>query len=157
MNRYLIAFIATAALCVIAARSAVPAENPADVLALHEVEIVFHQAASTKDLDLMMSLFSDDANLTVGGKTYTGKDQIRTYFETVAGPFKPKNHWYAYTPAQRIRISIQDDRATLYFQCLYMDVVGRDIGAHTFSDDILVRSSGKWLIKEMKAGLVDDL
>ena len=57
-------------------------ENVADVFALHNVEVVFHQAASTKDLDLMMSLFADGATLSAGGKTYTGKDQVRSYFAT---------------------------------------------------------------------------
>jgi translation elongation factor EF-G len=42
--------------------AAAPADdqNPADVLAIHNVEVVFRQAASTTDLDLMMSLFADD-------------------------------------------------------------------------------------------------
>ena len=44
---------------------------------LHKVEIAFHEAGTTKNLDLMLSLFADDAVLTAGGKTYTGKDQIR--------------------------------------------------------------------------------
>src|SRR3974390_2297305 len=71
--------------------------NPADLFALHNVEIIFHQAASTKDLGLMMSLFADDAILAVGGKTYTGKDQVRSYFASVAGSFQPQNKWVAYT------------------------------------------------------------
>jgi SnoaL-like domain len=121
------------------------------------VEIVFHQAASTKDLDLMMSLFSDGATLTVGGKTYNGKDQVRSYFATVAGSFQPQNKWVAYTPAQRIRISINGDQAHLYFECLYVDVIGKQIAVHTFSDDNMVRVGDKWLIKEMKAGLAPEL
>jgi hypothetical protein len=40
-----------------AAGAASNEEKLADVFALHNVEIVVHQAASTKDLDLMMSLF----------------------------------------------------------------------------------------------------
>ena len=131
--------------------------NPADLFALHNVEIIFHRAASTKDLGLMMSLFADDAVLTVGGKTYTGKDQVRNYFATVAGSFQPQNKWVAYTPAQRIRIDIDRDKAHLYFECLYVDVVGKQIAAHTFSDDNMMRSGDKWLIKEMKAGLVPEL
>jgi SnoaL-like domain len=131
--------------------------NPADLFALHNVEIVFHQAASTKDLGLMMSLFADDAVLTVGGKTYIGKDQVRNYFASVAGSFQPQNKWVAYTPAQRIRIDIDRDKAHLYFECLYVDVVAKQIAAHTFSDDNMMRSGDKWLIKEMKAGLVPEL
>jgi hypothetical protein len=158
MKRYLSALIPVTALCISSAAGAANTEdNPADLMALHNVEIVFHQAASTKDLDLMMSLFADGATLTVGGKTYTGKDQVRSYFASVAGSFQPQNKWFAYTPAQRIRIDINDSQAHLYFECLYVDVVGKQIAAHTFSDDNMVRSGGKWLIKEMKAGPLPEL
>jgi SnoaL-like domain len=158
MKRYLCALVAIVALCITSpARAASTEENPADLFALHNVEIVFHQAASTKDLDLMMSLFADGATLSVGGKTYTGKDQVRSYFATIAGSFQPQNKWVAYTPAQRIRININGDQAHLYFECLYVDVVGKQIAAHTFSDDNLVRVGDKWLIKEMKAGPVPEL
>src|SRR5438132_8079595 len=117
MKRYLSALIAIAALCMgSAAGAATTEENPADLMALHNVEIVFHQAASTKNLDLMMSLFADGATLTDGGKTYTGKDQVRSYFASVAGSFQPQNKWVAYTPAQRIRIDINGNQAHLYFE-----------------------------------------
>ena len=76
--------------------------HPVDFMELHQVEIIFHTAASTKNLDMMMSLFADDASLTAGGKTYAGKEQVRGYFATVAGSFQPQNQWVAYTPAQRI-------------------------------------------------------
>lgn len=158
MKQYLSALAAIAALSTISpAGAASNEENPADLFALHNVEIVFHQAASTKDLDLMMSLFSDGATLSSGGKTYSGKDQVRSYFATVAGSFQPQNKWVAYTPAQRIRISINGDKAHLYFECLYVDVAGKQIAAHTFSDDDMVRSGDRWLIKEMKAGPVPEL
>jgi ketosteroid isomerase-like protein len=158
MTRISTLLAAIAAICV---AFVVPAagneENPVDFMNLHQVEIIFHQAASTKNLDLMMSLFADDATLSVGGKTYSGKDQVRTYFATVAGSFQPQNQWVAYTPAQRIRLKVNGDRASLYFECLYVDVKGREIKAHTFSDDSLVQAGGRWLIKEMKAGTVPEL
>ena len=157
MIRYLSALATLAALWISSAAAAANEESPADLFALHNVEIVFHQAASTKDLSLMMSLFADDATLTVGGKAYTGKDQVRSYFATVAAPFQLQNKWVAYTPAQRIRINVDGDRARLYFECLYIDVVGKQIAAHTFSDDEMVRSGDKWLIKQMKAGSVPEL
>jgi hypothetical protein len=158
MKRYLSALAAIAVLSTTFPVGAVSnEENPGDLFALHNVEIVFHQAASTKDLDLMMSLFADGATLSTGGKTYIGKDQVRSYFATAAASFQPQNKWVAYTPAQRIRININDDQAHLYFECLYVDVVGKQIAAHTFSDDAMVRSGDKWLIKDMKAGPVPEL
>jgi SnoaL-like domain len=157
MLRYLTVFGAAAAICTNLAMAASEETNPTEFMELHQVEIIFHTAASTKNLDLMMSLFADDASLSAGGKTYSGKDQVRNYFATVAGSFQPQNQWVAYTPAQRIRFSVNGDRATLYFECLYVDTKAKEIKAHTFSDDTLTRSGDKWLIRTMKAGNVPEL
>ena len=62
----------------------------------------------------------------------------------------------AYTPAFRIRYSVEGDRAHLYFECLYVDKEANKIAAHTNSDDTLERENGRWLIKEMKAAAVPD-
>jgi hypothetical protein len=126
----------------------------ADFARLHQVEITFHKAASTQDVDLMMSLFAKDATLTYAGKTYAGADQIRTFFSTVAKPFQPGNHWAAYTPAYRIRLGVDGDHATLYFECLYVDMATGTIMAHTNSDDTLIRSGDHFLIQTMKADKV---
>lgn len=126
-----------------------------DFAQIHQIEITFHQAAATQNLDLMMSLFADNASLTAGGKTYVGKQQVRTYFANVAGAFQPGNHWAAYTPAYKIRIGVNGNQGTLYFECLYVDVTTGQIKAHTNSDDTLVRSSNGWLIQTMEAGKVD--
>src|SRR5262249_17328013 len=45
---------------------------------------VFHEAGSTKNIELMLSLFADDAVLAAGGKTHVGKDQIKKFFQTAA-------------------------------------------------------------------------
>jgi ketosteroid isomerase-like protein len=95
-----------------APRSSTP--DVRDIVQIHQIEIAFHKAGTTKDLNLMLSLFADDATLTAGGKTYIGKEQVRTYW-THAGPFLPQNHWAGYTPAYKIRISVDGDQATLYF------------------------------------------
>jgi hypothetical protein len=42
-------------------------------------------------------------------------------------------------------------------ECLYVDVAAKQIAAHTFSDDNMMRFGDKWLIKEMKAGPVPEL
>jgi hypothetical protein len=67
---------------------------PADILAVRNIEIIFHTAGSVlpnKDLDLMMSLYADDAVLTDtahDNKVYQGKEQVRTYWANVSGPFR---------------------------------------------------------------------
>ncbi len=74
------------------------------------------------------------------------------------GPqFRPGNEWIGYTPAFRIHYNVQGDNAHLYFECLWVDKKAGKIAAHTNADDVLVRVNGKWLIKEMKAGKVEEL
>ena len=142
---------------------AAAADSPADTLALRDVEVTFHQAGSVlpaKDLDLMMSLYADDAVLTDtahGNKVYTGKQEVRRYWEQVSGPFRPEHHWIGYTPAMRIKASVHGDTATLYFQCLWMDTDKEAIGAHSFSDMKLARIGGKWLVKAISVGVVPKL
>jgi hypothetical protein len=131
-------------------------ENAEDFMGIHKIEIIFHEAGTTKNLDLMLSLFADDATLTSGGKTYKGKDEIRGYWQA-AGPFQPQNQWVAYTPAFRIKYTVDGDKAHLYFECLYVDKAKNNIAAHTNSDDVLVRANGKWFIKDMKASSVPEL
>jgi hypothetical protein len=131
-------------------------ENPEDFMQLHNIEIAFHKAGSIKDLGLMLSLFADDAVLIAKGKTYTGKDQIKGYWEAHPA-FQPKTQWVGYTPAFRIRYEVRGERAHLYFECLWADKAAGKIAAHTNSDDTLVRVNGRWLIKEMKAESVEGL
>lgn len=132
------------------------AQDARDFRDFHNIEIAFHQAGSTKDLALMLSLFADDATLTSSGKTYAGKDQVKKYWQA-AGPFQPQNQWVGYTPAFRIKYSVKGDTAHLYFECLWVDKLAGKIAAHTNSDDDLVRVRGRWLIRSMKAGAVPDL
>ena len=141
---------ATIALSFGFASQAATEENAEDFMGIHKIEIIFHEAGTTKNLDLMLSLFADDATLTSGGKTYRGKEDIRSYW-LAAGTFQPQNQWVAYTPAFRIKYEVEGDRAHLYFECLYVD------NAHTNSDDTLIRVKDKWLIKEMKASSVSEL
>jgi len=137
--------------------------QPADILALRNVEVTFHTAGSVlpeKNLDLMMSLYAPDAVLidtAHENKVYSGKDQVRTYWASVAAPFQADHHWIGYTPAMRIRAQVHGPTATLYFECLWMDVDKNAIGAHSFSDMELAKVGGRWLVKSIKVGKVGAL
>src|SRR5579884_1626741 len=41
----------------------------------HKIEIAFHRAGTTKNLDLMLSLFINDETITSEGKTYKGRNR----------------------------------------------------------------------------------
>ena len=144
------------ALCLTGRAVAGTEENAEDFMQIHSIEIAFHQAGTTKNLDLMLSLFADDATITAGGKTYIGKEQIKSFWQA-AGTFQPQNQWVAYTPAFRIKYVVQGDSGHLYFECLYVDKAANKIAAHTNSDDTLIRVHGRWLIKDMKAATVPEL
>ncbi len=126
--------------------------SPADIVHIQQFEVVYHKAASTKDIDAVMSLFADNANLYYGGQVYHGKDQIRTFFTTVPGWSRPENQWIAVTPSDKMRISIDGDRGKMYYECVYIDTLTNQVKAHIWAEIAVVRSNGQWLITEKKAG-----
>jgi len=134
----------------VAARVGGPA-SPRDLLQIRQVEAEMAEAASTKDLDMMMSLFAQDARLFSGGRTYTGRDEIRTYWAH-AGPFQPANHWAGYSPAWKVRIDVGADRATMHSEYLWVDTATSRVEDYASQSDVLVRAGDRWVIKEMRAG-----
>lgn len=153
-------FVLLALLLCLPAGAGPPADRgaPADILALRNVEVTFHTAGSVlpeKNLDLMMSIYADDAELTDtahDNKLYKGKEQVRSYWADVSGPFRPEHHRIGYTPAMRMHAQVDGNRATLYFECLWMDTDTNAVGAHSFSDMTLERVHGRWLVKAIKVG-----
>jgi hypothetical protein len=123
----------------------------ADLYAIEQIETTWHKAASTHDVDLMMSIWADNATFTIGTRQLTGKDQIRAFFATEAAPFKSENHWISETPAYKIRATVDGDKGTLYFECHYVDVGTRTIKAVVGSDQEVERIGGTWLITESVA------
>src|SRR4051794_10146329 len=55
-------------------------QTQADLYAIDHIEATWHKAASTHDVDLMMSVWADNATFTLGTRQLTGKDQIRAFF-----------------------------------------------------------------------------
>jgi uncharacterized protein (TIGR02246 family) len=121
----------------------------ADRYAIEQIEVTWHKASSTKDVDLMMTLWANDATATLGGQTYTGKDQIREFFATQAAPFQPENDWVSETPAYKIRITVDGDKGTLYFECHYVDVATGKVAAVVSADQDVSRINGRWLITKL--------
>jgi uncharacterized protein (TIGR02246 family) len=128
-----------------AASPASDVQKQADLYAINQIEVKWHQAASTKDLDLMMSLWADNATFTTASQTYSGKDQIRQFF-SAAAPFKPENKWVSDTPAYKSRTTVDGDKGTLYFQCDYIDVDTKEVKIVVSADQEVARVNGKWLI-----------
>jgi ketosteroid isomerase-like protein len=133
--------------------SATRTQKLADRYKIDQIEKTWHKAASRKDVDLMMTLWARKATFTIAGKTYRGKAAIRQVFAK-AGPFQPQNHWESDTPAYKIRITVNGDRGTLYFECHYIDVDTQKVAAAVGADQDVRKIDGKWLITKAVASSV---
>jgi uncharacterized protein (TIGR02246 family) len=121
-------------------------QRQADLFAIDQIEKIWHRATSRQDVDLMMSLWAPNATFTTGpGETRTGKKQIREYWLTTA-PFQPENHWVSETPAYKIRITVNGDRGTLYFECHYVDPKTQKVIRVVGADQQVARIHGRWLV-----------
>jgi hypothetical protein len=127
-------------------RSQQATQRSADAYAIDQIEKTWHKAASTHDVNLMMTLWAPDATFNIGTETLTGATQIRDFFAHKAAPFQPQNHWVSETPAYKIGITVNGDKGTLYFECHYVDMKTRKVVAVVGADQNVQRIGGKWLI-----------
>jgi hypothetical protein len=121
-------------------------KRQADFYEIDQIEKTWHQAASTHDVAKMMTLWAPNATFNIGTATLTGSKQIRDFFAHKAAPFQPQNHWVSDTPAYKIRITVNGDKGTLYFECHYVDVKTRKVVVVVGADQNVQRIGGKWLI-----------
>jgi ketosteroid isomerase-like protein len=121
-------------------------QREANLYEIDQIEAKFHRATSHHDINLMMSLWAPGAVFNIDQETLVGKSQIRHWFLTQNKAFMPTHHWESDTPSYKIRIDLNGDQATMYFECHYIDpktsmVVGTAGVTHT-----LQKVDGKWLI-----------
>jgi len=122
------------------------AQNEADLYELEQVEVKFHRATSTHNLNLMMSLWAPGAVFNIDQQTLTGKAQIRHWFATENKAFMPSHHWESDTPTYKDRATVNGDKATLYFECHYIDPKTGKVMAVAGVDHTLQKINGTWLI-----------
>ncbi len=120
-------------------------QKQADMYQIDQIEVTWHKAASMKDLNLMMSVWADNATFQISTHTYSGKDQIRAFW-TTAQPFQQKNVWVDETPAYKARITVSGNTGTLYFECHFVDVPTRMLIAAVATQLDVARINGRWLI-----------
>lgn len=121
-------------------------QRNADRYEIAQIEQKWHRATSSHNIDLMMSLWAPNATFTVGpGDTRTGKQEIRRFWLD-APVFQPENHWVSETPAYKLRVTVNGDKGTLYFECHYVDAKTRKVVAVTAADEQVARINGRWLI-----------
>ena len=93
------------------------AEGPESVQVgeIYQLQADFHRAKTTQDLDLMMSLWADDAIFTNNstGTTYVGSEELRSFWQG-SGSFT--HHRFSLVPSYKTVINVHGDRAFLYFR-----------------------------------------
>jgi hypothetical protein len=124
---------------------AVTQEN-ADLYQLDQIEVRFHRATSTHNLNLMMSLWAPGSVFNIDQKTLTGKAQIRHWFATENKAFRPSHHWESDTPSYKIKVHLAGDKATMYFECHYIDPKTSKVLAVAGVTHTLQKVNGQWLI-----------
>jgi ketosteroid isomerase-like protein len=126
-------------------------QKKADIADIEQIEVTWHRASSTKDVDLMMSIWAPDATFTIGDKILEGTDEIRAFFMNEAAPFQRGNHWISETPAYKVDATVSGDTGTLYFECHYVDAETGKVVAYVAADQDVARINGKWLITRLVA------
>jgi ketosteroid isomerase-like protein len=127
-------------------------QEQVDRFLIGEIERDFHEALSKKDIDQMMSLWSQNATFTAGpGKTATGTQQIRQFW-LKSEAFKPSTEWVSDHPAYKLRATVTGDRGTLHFECHFVDVSSGKVEQITAGDLDVSRIDGRWLITDMVGG-----
>jgi hypothetical protein len=125
--------------------------------AIYQLQAAFHRAKSHQDIDLMASLWAEDATLQLGGTTYAGRDAVRAFF-LASGSWL--HHRISLVPSFKDQIEVRDDgTAYLYFEC--HDVALTDESAmvpagtvvtHLFNAGRVRPVGGDWLFQDMHGG-----
>ena len=121
-------------------------QRDADLYQIDQIEVKFHRATSHHDINLMMSLWAPGAVFNIDQETLVGKAQIRNWFLTKNGAFMPNHHWESDTPSYKIRVDLNGDKATMYFECHYIDPKTSTVVALAGVTHTLQKINGQWLI-----------
>jgi ketosteroid isomerase-like protein len=130
------------------------------VAEIYQLQAAFHRAKTTQDLDLMMSLWADDATFVnnSNGHTYVGADQIRGFWQT-SGSFT--HHRFSLVPSFKTTIQVHGDQAFLYFEChdvgefgsgSFDDPAQKTIVNDSYLAGTLRHIQGAWVFWLMTAG-----
>jgi hypothetical protein len=123
---------------------------------IYQLQAAFHRAKTMQDIDLMMSLWAEDATFNSQGdpnSPYVGSDSLRGFWLN-SGSFK--NRRLSLVPSFKTQITIRsDDEAWLYFECHDVgdyDQPTRSIAGDTFLAGTVKNVQGQWIFWDMTAG-----
>ena len=132
----------------VASRLDANTQREADLWEIDQIEVKFHRATSTHNLNLMMSLWAPGAVFNINEKTLTGKAEIRQWFATESKAFMPGHNWESDTPSYKIKVNLYGDKATMYFECHYIDPKTSKVVSEAGVTHTLQKINGRWLITD---------
>jgi uncharacterized protein (TIGR02246 family) len=121
-------------------------QKRADMWEIDQLQRSFHRATTTKNVALMMSLYAPDATFTLPGSIAAGKEEIRQFWLTSKSMTK---NWISETPIYKVRITVNGDRGTLYFECVYVNPKTGKVVSTTAADSDVGRINGRWMITNL--------
>jgi len=121
-------------------------ERKADLYEIGQIQSMFHKALSSKDIELMMSLWAPNATITTGpGQTLAGTAKIRDHWLN-STPFRPANEWVADSPSYKTRATANGDKGTLFFECHIVDARTGKAVVVSGADMLVAKIDGRWLV-----------
>ena len=134
------------------------APNGGQLGGIYQLQAAFHAAKSHQDIDLMVSLWTDECNFTYKGVAYKGPDAVRTFF-LASGSFV--HHRMSLVPSFKDQIVVGHgaDHAYLYFECHDVALDTNDPGgpqgslvSHLSNYGLIKNHAGSWKFDQMHFG-----
>jgi ketosteroid isomerase-like protein len=116
---------------------------------IYELQAAFHRAKSRQDIELMVSLWTEDCTFTNAGIAHAGKDAVRAFF---LGSGSWLHHRISFVPSFKDRIEVHGDQAFLYFECHDVELATGEVVTHLYNAGTLRNVAGSWLFHEMHFG-----
>ena len=88
---------------------------------IDQIEVTWHKAASTHDVDLMMTIWAAKRHAPDRHANLFREDQIRTFWAQ-SEPFQTQNDWIDETPSYKAVITVNGNTGSLYFECHFVDI-----------------------------------
>ncbi|HET6486185.1 MAG TPA: nuclear transport factor 2 family protein, partial [Spirochaetia bacterium] len=124
--------------------------RPGSVLEVERVQSALIQACSDRDLSAVLALFTPDATVRSGGRTYTGILQIRDYWAQTAA-FRSGSPWVGYAAPVSVRIETDPDRASVMFDWVWVNPETSRVAGLSRSEGVLVRVGRTWMIEDLSS------
>jgi hypothetical protein len=124
---------------------------------IYQLQAAFHRAKTFADLDLMASLWADDATLVNQGDAnspYNGNAAIKAFFAT-SGSFTHRRLSLVPSFKTQINVGHEGNQAWLYFECHDVgdyDLSTRAIAADLFLAGLVRNKADTWQFWQMTAG-----